>query len=354
MLKKLVACVATAGVLSLAAEAAYAECSAENWKDCEGKPWVIGKAETPIGERWWPSKLWGAGDEAGSTNWYTKAEVILRAVAEADKGKVYKLGRNYEDGMPTFGGRVFELKMPSVGSGGPLGANSVVYKDEIVTTQIGQVGTQFDGVGHIGVSVNGPNDTSDVRYYNGFKASDIVTETGLKNLGAEKLHPIVARGILLDIATLKGVEMLEAGYVITRADVDAALAKQGMADFQFMPGDGVIFHTGWGKLWMKDNEKFNSGEPGIGMEVAKWLSDEVQAGVVGADTWGTEAVPGEDPGCVFCASHTHLVTRYGIVNQENMYLDDLIRDGVYTFAYVYSPMPIVGATGSAGAPIAID
>jgi kynurenine formamidase len=330
-----------------------AECSPESWKDCEGKSWVIGKAETPIGERWWPNPLWGADDEAGSTNWYAKPEVTLRALAEADKGKVYKLGRPYEAGIPTFSNRVFELKTPSKGSGGPAGANAIIYKDEIVTSEIGQVGTQFDGIGHISVAANGAQDPSDVRYYNGFKASEIFTETGLTKVGVDKLLPIVARGVLLDIAAAKGVAMLDQGYVITRADVRAALEKQGMSGFEFKPGDGVFFHTGWGKLWMSDNDKFNSGEPGIGMEIAKWLSDDVKAGVVGADTWGTEAVPGEDPGCVFCI-HSHLLTRHGLVNQEIMYLDELIRDGVYTFAYIYSPAPIVGATGSPGAPIAID
>ena len=183
--------------VALAGGPAWAECSAENWKECEGKPWVIGKAETPIGERWWPNKLWGDGDEAGATNWYTKAEVVQRALAEADKGKVYKLGRPYQSTMPMFGERKFEMTMPSVGSGGPAGGNAVVYKDELVTTQIGQVGTQFDGVGHIAVSINGVADASDVRYYNGFKESDVVASTGLKKLGVEKLHPIVARGVLL-------------------------------------------------------------------------------------------------------------------------------------------------------------
>ncbi len=333
---------------------ASAECSPETWQDCEGKPWEIGAAETPVGERWWPHPLWGEGDEAGSTNWYARPEVVLRALAEVDTGKVYKLGREYDSTIPTFGGRTFELKSPSSGSGGPAGANAVVYKDEIVTSEIGQVGTQFDGLGHIGVSTNGVTDASDVRYYNGFAEADIFSETGLKKLGVEKLHPIVARGVLLDIAAFKGVEMLEAGYVVTLADVEGALKNQGMEGFAFQPGDGVFFHTGWGKLWKTDNETFKSGEPGIGMEIAKWLSDEVQAGVVGADTWGTEAIPGEDPGCVFCAAHTHLLTRHGIVSQEVLYLDELVRDGVYTFAYIYSPMPIVGATGSPGAPIAID
>ncbi len=73
------------------------------------------------------------------------------------------------------------------------------------------------------------------------------------------------------------------------------------------------------------------------MEVAKWISDDVQAGIVGADTWDTEAVPGEDANCVFCAVPTHLIMRNRIVNQENMNLDGLVQDGVYTFTYMYTP-----------------
>src|SRR5687768_11477315 len=87
---------ATAGVLVLSTGAAWAECSPESWQDCAGKPWVEGdKMETPIGSEWWPNELWGEGDEAGSTNWYTKPEVVLRALAEADKGTTFKLGHAY-------------------------------------------------------------------------------------------------------------------------------------------------------------------------------------------------------------------------------------------------------------------
>jgi len=70
------------------------------------------------------------------------------------------------------------------------------------------------------------------------------------------------------------------------------------------------------------------------MEVARWLSDVVQAGVVGADTWATEVIPTKEPGCVFCI-HTHLLTRHGIVNQENMDLDGLSADKAYRFLYVF-------------------
>jgi len=99
---------AIAAVLGLAGPA-YGECTPETWQDCEGKPWVIGTAETPVGERWWSHPLWGEGDEAGSTNWYARPEVVLRALAEVDTGKVYKLDREYDSTIPTFGGRIFEL-----------------------------------------------------------------------------------------------------------------------------------------------------------------------------------------------------------------------------------------------------
>lgn len=342
-----------AALLIGAATAAPAlACSAQDWRACQGKPWIVGELETPIGERWWPNPLWGAGDEAGSTNWYARPEVVQRALAEARTGRTYRLGRAYSAAMPTFGERKFVLRIPGSPSGGPLGANAVVYQEEFLATEIGQVGTQFDGLGHIGVAINGAADKGQIRYYNGVTQLEIEGASGLRKLGVEKLHPIVARGILIDIAGAKGVPFLEAGTEIGMADVRDALARQGMADFRFLPGDGVFFRTGWGVHWIKDNAKFNAGEPGIGMEVARWLSDDVQAGVTGSDTWGTEVVPAKDPACVFCV-HQHLLVRHGIVNQENLDLDALAADRAWRFLYLYSPVPIAGATGSIGSPTAI-
>ena len=344
---------AICAALTMAAGTALAACDATDYSGCEGKPWVIGKAETPIGEKWWPNKLWGEGDEAGSTNWYTKPEVVARAVKEADKGKVYALGRPYTADMPLFGTRKFALRIPGAPTGGPFGANKVIWHDEFLATEIGQVGTQLDGLGHIGVVIGSDGDKDNMRFYNGFTETETASAGGLLKLGTEKLHPIVARGILLDIAGYKGVDAMEAGQEITVDDVKGALKKQGMEAFKFMPGDAVLFRTGWGKYWITDNAKFNSGEPGIGAAVARWRSDDVRAGVWGGDTWATEVVPNPDPGCAFCV-HQHMLTRHGIVNQENMNLDGLAADKVYTFLYVYTTAPIAGATSSMGSPIAID
>lgn len=329
-----------------------AACSPETWKDCAGKPWVDGKdMQTPLGSKWWPNPLWGAGDEAGSTNWYTKPDVVMRAMSMVKQGSVIKLGHPYNSEMPLFGAREFSLRIPGIPTGGTFGANRILWNDEFLATEVGQVGTQFDGLGHIGVQVGAAGDKTEMRWYNGFTADEMGSPYGLKKLGTEKLHPIVARGVLLDIAAARGVESMEAGDVITMDDIEAALKKQGMEGFEFMEGDALIFRTGWEAHWT-DAAKYNAGAPGIGMEVARWAAEEVKAGVTGADTWPVDAVPNPDEGCVFCV-HTYLQTRHGIVNQENMKLSEIAAAGVYQFAYIYSPAPIEGATGSMGAPIAM-
>lgn len=335
------------------AGAAPEECSAQNWKACRGKPWVDGDVmETPLGSKWWPSPLWGAGDQAGSTNWYTQPEVVQRAIAQMNTGKVYRLGQVYSADMPLYGQRSFSLRIPAAPTGGPYGATRNVYHDEFLAAEISQVGTQLDGLGHVGVQTGTPGDKNTMRWYNGFTAQEINSPYGLLKLGAEKLHPIVARGVLLDVAAARVVETMGPGEVISLDDVRAALNRQCMEGFEFKPGDVLLFRTGWEKHWMVDNEKYNNGAPGIGMEVARWAAEVVRAGVTGADTWSVDAVPNPDPLCVACA-HNFLQTRHGIVNQENLTLAELARDRVYVFAYVYIPVPIKGATGSIGSPIAI-
>ena len=349
------AAIAAALALGVGAAQAQEQCTPENWQGCKGKPWVDGDTmDTPMGSKWWPNEQWGEADEAGSTNWYTQPEVLKRALEASTGEKVYKLGHPYTSEMPLFGARKYALRIPGLPTGGPFGANSMVYNDEYVSTEIGQVGTQFDGLGHIGVQTGEAGDESEMRWYNGVTAAEMSADgrgsVGLQKLGTEKLHPIVARGVLLDIAALRGGPM-EAGDEITMEDVRGALEKQGMADFEFQPGDALIFRTGWEEHW-DDPAGYNEGEPGIGVEVARWAAEEVQAGLTGADTWAVEVVPNPDPACVFCI-HSFLQTRHGIVNQENMVLSELAEDGTYVFTYVYSPVPFAGATGSPGAPIAI-
>jgi kynurenine formamidase len=305
-------------------------------------------ADTPIGPAWWPSR-WGSADEAGASNWITP-EKVLTAVKLVRTGKIYRLGRDYEAGMPLFGARAFVLRIPGAPTGGVLGTNKVIWHDEFLATEIGQVGTQFDGLGHIGVATGEPDDKAAMRFYNGVTEAEMATATGLQKLGVEKVKPLVTRGIVLDMAGLKG-RMLREGEEISVADLQAALMRQGLAEAVITPGDAVLIHTGWGSLWMKDNARYGAGEPGIGVEVAKWLAAK-QVVLIGADTWGVEVGPSPDAELAFPA-HQELITKNGIFLQENLDLSALVAEQAWEFLYVFSPVPIKGATGSPGSPIAI-
>jgi kynurenine formamidase len=309
------------------------------------------QAQTPAAratQPWWPSR-WGAGDEAGASNWITPAKVLDSAKLIKD-GKIYKIGRVYEQGMPLFGARAFALRIPGGPTGGPFGENKLIYNDEYLATEIGQVGTQFDGLGHIGIQLGKDGDKSEMRYYNGFTAQEVNDAYGLKKLGTEKLKPLFTRGHLLDLQAVKGA-MMDAGQEIMVADVRAALQRQNIQESDIKEGDAIFFHTGWSSLWMKNNDRYNSGEPGIGMEVAKWVIDKGLC-LTGADTWAVEVVPNPDKTLAFPV-HGELQTKHGILNHENLVFDELIAERKYQFVYIFTPSPIKGATGSNGCPIAV-
>ena len=87
------------------------------------------------------------------------------------------------------------------------------------------------------------------------------------------------------------------------------------------------------------------------MAAARWLCER-KIVMVGADTWATEVIPPEDADRPF-EVHQELLVRHGIYNLENLDLDGLARDKVYEFAFIFAPLPIKGATGSPGNPIAV-
>jgi kynurenine formamidase len=285
---------------------------------------------------------WGADDERGAANRMTPAKV-LEAARLIKEGRIHELGRAYEAGMPLFPGRHYSLTIPGSPTGGPIGKNNIVYHDEMISGQIGQVGTQFDGLGHIGVRVDGED-----LFYNGFKRSEFGTSTGLAKLGIENVGAFVTRGVLIDVAAYKGMERLPVGTVISAEDLQGALEKQSI---ELSEGDVVLIHTGHGALWMVDNEEYNRGAPGIGMGAARWLAEQ-KIVIVGADTSSVEVVPFEDPEIVYPV-HQEFLVRHGIYNLENLDLTDLDADGIYQFAFMFAPVKFKGATGSPGNPIAI-
>lgn len=296
---------------------------------------ALGAAVTRGQTNWYPSK-WGAADQRGAANRITPAKV-LEARDLIKTGKLYQLGHVYEAGMPMYGTRHYSIRIPQAF---PMpGKNQAVYHDEIISGELGQIGTQFDGLGHLGIG--------DL-FYNGNKRSEFAKAEGLTKLGVENVGAIVTRGVLIDVAKYKGVAQLAGNYEITPADIKGALQREGAS---IKPGDMVLFHTGWGSLWMKDNTKFGATEPGIGIAAGQMLVD-AQVVVVGADTWGVEIMPNPDP-TLSAPVHQLFLAKNGIYLHENLITEELARDNAYEFMYSYAPLRLKGATGSPGNPIAI-
>jgi kynurenine formamidase len=283
------------------------------------------------------SSRWGADDQRGASNLITPNKV-LEASRLIRTGQIISLGRIYEESMPQVSGRTYTLVIPQPAP--PAGRNRIVGHDEFVASQIGQVGTQLDALGHVGIG--------DI-FYNGNNRNEFVTGKGLSKLGIENAGPFFTRGLLLDIAALKGKTRLEKGYEITADDLQQALAKEKL---EIRPGDAVILHTGWGALWKVDNALYASGEPGIGISAAKFLASQ-QISLVGADTWGVDVSPNPVPDLMFPA-HQILITLNGIHPLENLDTSQLAQEKVWEFAFFLAPLKLKGATGSPGNPVAIQ
>jgi kynurenine formamidase len=295
--------------------------------------------ETPVGPKWWPSK-WGADDQRGAANLMTP-EKVLEATKLIRKGDVYQLGRVYERDMPTFPHRTFRLTIPAFRN--VEGENMRVGRDEFFVGEIGQMGTQMDGLGHVGVRLP-EGDT----YYNGFKSNEIEDAYGLKKLGVENVGTFFTRGVLIDVAGFRKADVLPVGFEISQADLQGALEAQNV---KIRPGDVVMLRTGHAKHWKTDNETYNSGQPGIGLEAANWLIKQNIA-MVGADNWGIEVHPPPNPKRLI-EVHQWMITKHGIYFLENLNLEQLAADKVYEFAFIFAPLRLKGASGSPGNPIAV-
>jgi kynurenine formamidase len=282
-----------------------------------------------------PSK-WGAADERGSGN-HMKPQTVLNAAKLIKTGEVIELGHVLEAGIPIQSTRRFEMFTKRTGE--YLGSNKRGSNEELVVAEIGQVGTQFDGFAH---------QTHEDSLYNCFKLGEIATREGFRKLGIQNVGALMTRGVMIDVAGYKGVDMLEGGYEVTVADLEGALKKQNLT---LQPGDAVIIHTGWGKLWNKDNPRYMKSHPGIGVKAGEWIIAKDPM-LMGADNTSVENSPPSDP-LLSGPIHQMALVIYGVHLLEHLKLDELSAKGVHEFAFIMQPMKLKGATGSSVAPIAV-
>lgn len=294
------------------------------------------EAQTRDEGPWWPSALWGPDDQAGASNWITPQKV-LEAVALVETGQVYELGYPYQRGMPLLGERTYASFLVP-GRGTQPGA--LVFNDDYLAAELGQVGTQFDGLGHVGRRVRMEDGSVADVFYNGVTLDEMRSQYGLLQLGVEHARPYLTRGLLIDLAAHLGP--LPNGYDATLSDIERALGAQGMEPADIRSGDAIILNLGWPNLWA-DPERVArdwGNRPGVTREVLDWLVSR-QPSMVGWDT----AADG--------TGHAVLTTYNGIPSLEFMNLAELSADRVFEFLFVFTPLRLAGATGSPGRPLAV-
>ena len=184
--------------------------------------------------------------------------------------------------------------------------------------------------------------------YNCYKVDETSTRTGFTKLGIEHVGALMTRGVLIDIAALKGVEILPDTYEITVADLQQALQRQNLT---LQPGDAVIIHTGWGRCGARTTRATRRAVPALGVAAAEWLARQDPM-LVGSDNCGVNVSPEPDPQ-VSNPVHQIMLVVNGIHLLENLKLDELAARRAHEFALVVQPLKIQGGTGSTVAPIAV-
>ncbi|MCY4459848.1 MAG: cyclase family protein [Albidovulum sp.] len=293
-------------------------------------------------ENWHPSRF-GADDEIGALNLITP-ETILASLQLVKEGRVYDLSHVMDQDMPVpgFHGSYFANTQYTLENGVEwhdrvIGKMKNGYSAQNLRMAISDhSGTHIDQLNHVGQM----QENGEFLVYNGIRNRDIIDTFGTRRLGAENMPPVIARGVLIDVATHKGEEILPAGYAIQPGELDETLEAQGT---EVKSGDVVLVHTGWGRNW-EDAEMTLSGEPGLGKACAQWAVDK---NIIcwGLDQFATDPIPFEFPGEAL-PMHIAMLTKAGIRLMENVKMTEIAEDKVYEFLTIAAPLKIRGGTGS--------
>jgi kynurenine formamidase len=320
-----------------------------------------------------PQPPWPAGDERGMANTLGTATTQRCAWHMAQpQAKWFEASHPRTNSMPKtpFGGPG-GIK-PKETAGIPFSRhafNSEVFEAE---AEPGQQGTQIDALGHFGWlhdawDPKGPL-PAEISYYGGFSQKDVkpAPDSGLLKLGIEKIPPLVTTVVVLDARQHvgKGKPMSD-GETVTKADIEGMLAAQGLASRGILPGDMVWIHTGWSEHWRDPvgDSPYYRMAPGLAVDAADYLGSR-RVVAVGLDTPFIDPVPdgllqgkaeppkGTMPGLPFSVHH-QLLTKFGIHHLENLRLEGLVRERVWTACAMVLPTLDRGSAGAAVRPVAI-
>ena len=288
---------------------------------------------------------WGSDDRRGTLNLIDDA-AVKRGMAAARQGKVFSLSYPFDENGMQLGfipGRINpERKMVAINHSLTGDPGDFTSTDDAVSMGI-QASTHLDALCHVGY---------DGLLYNGV-SMDTVDEAGSHVLSIDAVGPLVSRGILLDIARLKGVDFFDEGYPITGDDLQEAADNAGV---KVLPGDIVCVRTGH-MHWLREGNKlhYSTPTPGLGLKSVPWIRDHDVA-VVATDTIVFECYPPEDPAAMLPV-HMVNIRDVGLTQGQNWVLDELAADcaadGQYDFLLTATPLPFTRAAGGPLAPTAI-
>jgi kynurenine formamidase len=309
--------------------------------------------------------VWGKQDEVGSLNEMNDAS-RLAALRAVQQGKVYDLGVVYDRTSYKWPGHnpgeIISFRTPE-GVKRQGDSPALIEQNPSKTAWHScavfvsdNVATQIDGLGHA-------TEGNDDHWYNGFQEKEWGGNWGVRKCDATTIPPIIARGVVIDIAGSKGAEALPAHYAISVEDVQVALKKQNT---ELKSGDVVLIRTGTLRYWNNSGDDAEGkikehDSAGINLETAKWLVEQNGAMLIGSDTSGLEYAPrDEDTEAYrkkyksFMPVHNYLLIAQGIHIGEFHNLEALARDKVYEFCYICTTAKLKGAAaGFALRPIAV-
>jgi kynurenine formamidase len=285
---------------------------------------------------------WGDADERGTAN-LIDAEAVRRGAAAVTAGRSISLTMPLGPASPQEGGAprrfnpihsMLTLNETYTGS-----VDDACFNDDTVTMPL-SAATHLDSLAHV---------TYGGQMYNGYPADKVTAGAGALKCGADKIGPVVTRGVLLDLPAAKGVERLEPGYAITPGDLDAAVDHAKVA---LQAGDALLVRTGHMQLYHQgDVHAYNHDCPGLSTQTIEWVHRHDLAVVVD-DTYVFEVWPPQDWSAMMPVHMIHL-RDMGQLQGQNFDLEALAAacadDGVYEFLFTATPEPI---TGGCSAPVA--
>jgi len=285
---------------------------------------------------------WGPEDEIGRLNWITP-ETNAAILDHLDGAHLFDLNVEYFIGMPSW-----------VAAGDPP------YGIWMTHTPQGSIHDNLSGVGaktherysycgdsihlytHCGTHVDTLNHLGHHgMFWNGWTADkDLGSRIWMKG-GLDKYPPIIARGVLLDVAGMQGVDCLPEGYGITPKDLQDCVAKQGV---ELHKKDVVLVRTGRMTVW-PDFDGYLLKPPGINLPAAKWLCEEAGAMCIAGDSIGLEVMPWDEPDA-FLPVHAYMFATAGAQIIEVVDMEEIAAEKQYEFAFLGFPMKLRGATGA--------